>query len=340
MFKNARITLTLWYTIVIMIVSALFSVALFHISSRELDRVERMHARRIRRWMELGLPIPDDSSSRRLLPFQDPELIRDMKYRLAFQLIGLNGVILLLSSAGGYLLAGKTLRPIQDMMEEQKQFISDASHELKTPLTALKTTLEVYQRDKKKTIEEANRVIDQSLEQTNRMQRLIQRLLSQSKLDSDDHEAHVRVDLQDVVRASIHDMNPLAKAKGIILENQLCEAFIMGDRERLEELFGILLDNAIKYSPHSAIVRVVMKRSRRSVDVSVIDDGPGIPKTDHKRIFHRFYRGDASRSSESESFGLGLSIAKRIVDLHHARIRVASEEGKGATFTVSFPIAS
>lgn len=340
MFKNARITLTLWYTIVIMIVSALFSVALFHMSSRELDRVERMHARRIRRWMELGLPIPDDPSSRRLLPFQDPELIRDMKNRLAFQLIGLNGVILLLSSVGGYVLAGRTLRPIQEMLEEQKQFISDASHELKTPLTALKTTLEVYQRDTQKTFEEANRVIDQSLEQTNRMQRLIERLLSQSTLDSQHHQTNTLVDLREVVRASIDEITPLAQAKHISLEDQLCDASVMGDRDRLEEVFAILLDNAIKYSPPHAIVRVVMKKSPRWVEVSITDNGPGIPKKDHERIFHRFYRGDASRSGESKSFGLGLSIAKGIVDLHRGRIRVISEKGKGATFIVSLPIVS
>ena len=155
MFHSARIKLTAWYLLIIMLISVSFSVAMYKVLTFELDRVERMQRLRIeRRVPDMARIIPPEQ------PFRiDPDLVAETKNRLQLILLVINLAILASSAVAGYFLAGKTLRPIEKAMEEQKRFVADASHEIRTPLTALKTSMEVALRDKKISLSEAKEVL-------------------------------------------------------------------------------------------------------------------------------------------------------------------------------------
>jgi len=154
MFHSARLKLTAWYLLIIMIISAMFSLVIYKVLSNEIERFERVQRFRIERRLETGL---------RRFPNQiritNPELIEETKQRILLMLIAINLGILIISGGLGYLLAGRTLKPIKEMVDEQNRFISDASHELRTPLTSLKTAMEVTLRDKNLSLLSAKKTI-------------------------------------------------------------------------------------------------------------------------------------------------------------------------------------
>jgi signal transduction histidine kinase len=255
-------------------------------------------------------------------PVLDPEIIKETKRRITFSLFATNVVILGLSAASGYFLAGKTLEPIRKNMEEQKEFIGSASHELRTPLTSLKTEIEVGLRDKKFTAIAARRILVSNLEEVNKMQKLSDYLLRLNRLESGKNVFGMsKVDLKKVA------IKAIGKRR---VKSDLEKSVVVGNEDALSELVGILLDNAFKYSSegHDISVRVKDKQ------IEVSDKGIGIPKGDLPYIFDRFYRGDKSRTKDG--YGLGLSIAKQIADLHGAKIKVESKLGMGSTFKVIF----
>jgi len=252
----------------------------------------------------------------------DPEVIQETKRRIALSLFATNIMILGISAASGYFLAGKTLEPIRKNMEEQKEFIGSASHELRTPLTSLKTEIEVGLRDKKLTISDAKKILISNLEEVNKMQKLSDYLLRLNRLESGKSAFEMsKVDLKKVVTNAIGKRN---------VKSDLKRSIVMGSEDALTELIGILLDNAFKYSPKAKGVSVKVKDKQ----IEISDKGTGIPKKDLPHIFDRFYRGDKSRTKDG--YGLGLSIAKQIADLHGARIKVDSRLGTGSTFKVIF----
>lgn len=187
MFRSARLKLTAWYLLIIMLISVSFSAVIYVGVSRELERGFRRAEIRYRA-KELGIPIPRhwqrhlenlDPRLRSLGPsFFTTEELEETRRSVGFSLLIINGVILLFSAGAGYFLSGKTLAPIKGAMEEQKRFVADASHELRTPLTALKTSMEVALRDKKLSVKEAKRAILSNLEDVENLQFLAGGLLS------------------------------------------------------------------------------------------------------------------------------------------------------------------
>ncbi|HOZ80770.1 MAG TPA: histidine kinase dimerization/phospho-acceptor domain-containing protein, partial [Candidatus Woesebacteria bacterium] len=174
MFESARIKLTAWYCLIIMAISLAFSLTIYQMMNVELQRFARNQRFRLERKVEFKLPPP---------PVIDPEVLAETQQRIIVVLLGVNGIILVFSATLGYFLAGRTLSPIKKMVEEQKRFIDDASHEIRTPLTALKTNLEVNLRDPNLKLNEAKKVITESVEETNKLILLSNYLLNLSRLD-------------------------------------------------------------------------------------------------------------------------------------------------------------
>lgn len=345
MFTHARIKLTLWYLLIIMIVSGFFSLIVYRGFTKELGRGFRMQA------MHGNGPliIRDNSGYQRILPFviypeevapqEYVEIINFAKHRFALQLFIINGGILILAGMSGYFLAGKTLRPIEVMVNEQKRFVADASHELRTPISSIKTENEVFLRSKKMKLTDAKKLLKSNLSEIEKMKHFTDYLLSLSRYESNGNIKMETVDLTEAVKQAIAGNEKQAKVKRIKLDSKLESVEINGNPQSLVELFSILINNAIKYSPQKTKIKITLKKLKKSVIVEVKDRGIGINKKDLPHIFDRFYRADTSRSKvKADGFGLGLSIAKSIADAHRGEIKVTSEVGKGTTFRVSLQV--
>lgn len=328
MFTSARLKLTAWYLLIIMIVSSLFSLVIWNGIDHEIQRFERLSV--IRR--------EDDFFGTRVrrVPAFDPTDIAKTRQRIILTLALINLGIFAFSAFSGFFLAGKTLRPIKEMVDDQDRFVTNASHELRTPLTSMKTETEVALRDKNPTLSQARKLLKSNLEETDKMQSLTANLLSLERHQSLPSQFPlINVNLSGLIIGSINKLEVSSRKKGLTMITKLNQTTVLGNPDSLSELFTILIDNAIKYSrPDNQIIITVKKEGKRAV-VSVQDFGIGISKSDLPLIFNRFYRADASRNkSKVDGFGLGLSIAKNIVDLHHGKITVSSTPNSGSTFTV------
>jgi len=337
MFNSARLKLTAWYLLIIMFISVSFSAMIYQASKLELARFERMQRVRIERRLQdrefsWGFPVP---------PI-DPELITETQNRLLFILVIINAGILGIAGGTGYFLAGKTLKPIKEMVEEQNRFISDASHELRTPLTALKTAFEVSLRDRKFDLKEAKKLIACGLEDVNKLKSLSDSLLRLTQYQKPDgNYTFGKVSLEQIVSEAIRRIEPLAKQKRIKLLNKTKECEFKGDHYALVDSLLILLDNAVKYSPENKKIIVTSANIDGFLLIEVKDEGFGIAPKDLPHIFDRFYRADSARSKETVGgYGLGLSIAQKIIQAHRGTISAKSTLNKGTTFVVKLPIFS
>ncbi|OGM12642.1 hypothetical protein A2V80_01185 [Candidatus Woesebacteria bacterium RBG_16_39_8b] len=339
MFKKTRIKLTAWYLVIIMVVSITFSGVIYRFMSLEVNRFGHMQRLRYERSLEeniihKGLQIGSP------VIFEDPDLIREINQRILSTLILINLGVLVFSGVLGYFLAGKTLLPIKMMLDEQNRFITDASHELKTPLTSLKSTFEVYLRDSGRTKKDADGLVRESIDEVNKLQKLSENLLTLSRFENingDNYQEKVK--LGEILQSAIHRIIPIAGKNNISIKFKDTKISVYGNKENLTELFVILLDNAIKYSPPNTRVTITTHNTDGKVTVSVSDQGFGISKKDLKSIFDRFFRADNARVKKGVGgYGMGLAIAKKIVQNHHGTINVATTVNKGSTFSVTLPL--
>lgn len=227
---------------------------------------------------------------------------------------------------------------LETSFKRMAEFTADASHELKTPICAMRGEAEVLLL-KTRTPEEYQEGLAHFIEQFDRLNQMINDLILLSKLDTSQAELKMvplRLDL--LIKELCHLFQVLADQKEITLEiDTLKEVKVVGDKVRLQQLFTNLIDNAIKYTPEGSI-RVTVEKKDGAALVKIKDTGIGIPKEEHEKIFKRFYRVDKSRSKETGGVGLGLSIAGWIANAHHGRIEVESELNQGSTFIVYLPI--
>lgn len=320
MFKEARIKLTVWYLAIIMAISLSFSCVIYVGINRELSRIEDFQKARIQGIVK-GNPVFFEN-----IPTSDIDVLGETRIRIISTLAFINLSILILSGLGGYFLAGQTLDPIKKMMDKQKEFVSNASHELRTPLTSLKTEIEVAIRDKKLTLKDARSLLSSNLEDVDKIQKLSNYLLKLNRYEKDDRIPFTNVDLKEVVTKAVGNF----KYK---FNLNLQKSIVKGSEDSLVDLAMVLLDNAVKYGNGKKIE----VRTKKGRILEVVDHGDGIAKEDISHIFERFYRADASRNkNKSESYGLGLSIAKSIVEMHKGAIEVKSKLGQGTTFRVTF----
>jgi len=254
------------------------------------------------------------------------------KYTLIFGSIAC--VIVFLISL---LLARRIVRPLKENDLRQKQFISDAGHELKTPVSAINTNIEILSED----IGE-NRWFENIRFETGRMTDMIRRLLDLSRAESPDanpNDEMKQISLSNIVTKEILSFEAVAFEKGFELSYEAVEKeiFLKGNEEQLSRLVSILLDNAAEHGENSRPIEISLSAERSKATLTVSNAGAEIPKDKRSMIFERFYRMDTSRAGDGGHYGLGLAIAKAIVESHKGKITVDCCN-ENIIFTVTLPI--
>ncbi len=227
---------------------------------------------------------------------------------------------------------------LEDSFSQLEQFSANASHELRTPLTILKGEMEIALQ-KTRDAEEYREVIESNLEEIQRIAKTVENLFVLARIDGQELALELEtVSLMPLLEEIAAVVAPLAEERGIALECSLDAVHsISGDAVMLVQVFLNLLDNAIKYNREGGRIRILLREKPSFVRVDVTDTGVGIPRPELKHIFDRFYRVDKEFSRREGGAGLGLSLARRIVELHGGRITVQSNPGKGSTFSVFLP---
>jgi signal transduction histidine kinase len=242
-----------------------------------------------------------------------------------------------------YKMSTKAMVPITTAFTRQREFVADASHELRTPLAVMLSSIDAMEMTIEPEREEfSERLLTNMKQEVKRMSHLVSDLLTLARSDSNTIELRKETfDFRPLAEKALGSVNALAINKQITTSMDSPATLVtVGDPDRFTQLLYILLDNAIKYTPNGGDVKLSLSKEGRDLCMAVHDTGIGIDKEDVTRIFERFYRLDKSRSRQIGGHGLGLSIAKWIVDIHKGTIYVESIPGKGSTFYVSIPDAT
>ncbi len=248
----------------------------------------------------------------------------------------------LVSLIVGFLMAGKTLKPIKKAYDSKQVFLANASHELKTPLSIIMLSTETLEGEIDESETFQRKIISGIKDESVRMSDLVSNLLYLSRRDNQGIVNSVEeFDISELLLLESKKYETLALSKQITIERDLDEYIgFVGDKNQLTSAFGILIDNAVKYTPSNGRVIIKVKRSlisnRYNTTIEITDTGVGIPIEEQDKIFERFYRLDTSRSKETGGHGLGLSIAKEIIEMHDGTIQINSIEGVGTTFRIDF----
>ena len=248
----------------------------------------------------------------------------------------LGGVALVFAAGIGYVLSGGAMKPVREAYEKQRQFAADASHELRTPLAVVLASADLLRSDPSIISPFLKQVIEDVRDEVKKMTKLVSDLLTVARTDGKANQMRlVRMDLVSAVQQTVRIMRPFAEKKDIVIDEELPKRVeIHADEQKIRQLILILVDNAVKYTPEHGRISVCVQEDRGSVKLSVSDTGIGIAPEHQERIFERFYRVDKARSRRMGGNGLGLAIAREIVEAHGGSIAVESEPGKGTTFHI------
>ncbi|WP_057914080.1 sensor histidine kinase [Peribacillus muralis] len=263
---------------------------------------------------------------------------KDMLDRLLIILFAGGGIGSLVAVGAGYLLAGRALIPVKRSWDQQQQFVSDASHEIRTPLAVIQSRADLLFQSPNATIEE--KAVDISIisKEVRRLNKLVNGLLTLTRSDSNQMEVKkANFFLDDLLIDIVEQYSDISsfQEKTIIIHAP-DQVVFHGDKERIHQLLVILVDNAMKFTEEGGEIFLSCVKNASSIILSVEDNGIGIPKEEIPLIFNRFYQVEQSRTA-NEGSGLGLSIAKWIVDAHQGSIKVTSELNIRTRFEIIFP---
>jgi signal transduction histidine kinase len=325
MFESATVKLTAWYLAILIAISLLFSFVIYSSASNEIgSRIGFLQ-----KDPRMALSIP----STKYTTLRDTQ-VHEAEVSLITSLVITNLCIWIAGGIGSYYLARRTLVPIEEAHEAQSRFTSDASHELRTPLASMKTEIEVALHSPSLSKSEMRELLASNLEEVNKLTGLSQTLLQLSQLD---HEniSHEKVKLDALIKFVIDRFDKTGSR--IIFDGGKAHT-VIANKSSIEELITILVDNALKYSPADSKVRLVLIKDKNMTGFEVSNEGEGIEPNVLPHIFDRFYRADSSRTNGSKKgYGLGLALAKKIVELHNGELTVSSAPGTSTTFRVLLP---
>jgi signal transduction histidine kinase len=325
MFQSATVKLTAWYLAILVAISLLFSIVIYSTASSEV----RTRLGYFQQDPRITLNIP----ASRFDNLRDIQ-VNEARSNLIISLVITNLCIWIAGGIGSYYLARRTLTPIEEAHEAQSRFTSDASHELRTPLASMKTEIEVALRDPALTKGEMREQLASNLEEVNKLTKLSQTLLQLSQLDHKNISKE-KVKLSPTAKSVIEKFD---KTGTRISVADAKVPSILANQSSIEELLTILLDNALKYSPSDSQINVSLIKQKQLSGFEIKNEGQGISADVLPHIFDRFYRADPSRTNgDKRGYGLGLALAKKIVELHGGELTVSSAPGKLTTFTVLLP---
>ncbi len=329
MFKKANIKLTLIYSLLFLISFWVFSVGLYFWMENSFGESYISEVQQ-KREVEGSFDQRDTA-----IATVAGDIALD---RLKNILLVLNGGMVILVPAVAWLMTRRTLAPVQRIHDQQKQFISDVAHELRTPLSIMAGELEVaLSRDR--TVPDYKQALTSNKEEAARLINLVENLLFLARGDQGRQTIEFeKVDITDLIGNVIASLQIESSNKKISLhfETETEPTFVWGQMSMLRRLFFNLIHNAILYTPAEGNIWVSLSTNKQYTQVEVKDTGIGISPENQEKIFNRFYRVDSSRS-QTKGYGLGLAICKSIIELHHGRITVHSALGQGSTFTVLLP---
>ena len=266
-----------------------------------------------------------------LMVFTDKSAEIDMmnKLKRTTVVVGLISIIIL--SVAAYFLSGLIVRPIKVAFDKQKQFVSDASHELKTPLTVISANADVLAGE----IGE-NKWLNYIQDQADRMNVLVNDLLNLTRLENNSNFIETEFDLSKAITntALPFECRAFDAGKNFIL-NIEDGIHIIGSEQHIKQMAAIFIDNALKYSKEKGTVRVSLTNDNGKIHFSVYNTGTGLKESEKEKVFERFYRSDASRNRATGGYGLGLAIAKSIIDKHKFKLFVDNAEGKSVCFIIT-----
>ncbi len=327
--QSALVRLTLYYVAIIMVLSLSFSVIIYNLSNRELSQG-------LRKQPPIFNQTQVDQNSASFNQYRQ-ERLDTIAQNLRFNLLIFNSAVFLLGGPLSYVLAKRTFEPIEKSIEAQSRFTADASHELKTPLTAMKTEIEVALRDPSLSKAEAIELLESNLEEVIKLTSLSNALLRLARFDASSVELK-RSSAKKLAQLTQRNIQKTLKSKKVNFKLKVVDFKLDVDSDAMAEALVILVDNAVKYGDLTKPVTLSARLVGSDAVFEVTNFGSGISTRDRPYIFDRFYRADLSRSSQNvEGYGLGLSLAKQITALHNGQISAKSQLEKTTTFTIVFP---
>jgi signal transduction histidine kinase len=317
-----------------MVFSIVFSITIFQVATNEVgNRLQRFETSFEGENIngQIQQPGPLSLSDLRV------EQLDKASANLSIELLYINLVVLIIGGFGSYFFARRSLLPIEKAHDAQSRFTSDASHELRTPLAVMKTELEVALRDKDATKETLKEVLSSNLEEVDKLTKLSEMLLSLSRLDSVKIKLGP-VNLTKVVNETIKKFNRSENRIKLTSKDQLD---VYGNEAAIADLIKVLVDNALQYSPSDSTIEIDVRKQEQNAKFEITNEGQGISPEKLPNIFDRFYRADSSRTNGShKGYGLGLALAKSIVDIHNGELSVISVPEEETTFTLLLPLNS
>jgi signal transduction histidine kinase len=342
LFESARLKLTAFYFGVLVVFCLVLTFGVRWITSYELSRggdaergiVHQLFQQYYTKTNDTpALTYPGDPGDQYFIDTQQQQanvtrndLNRDF-FVFDLTLLGAGAVV-------SYWYAGRTLRPIEEVHEQQKRFTSDASHELRTPLASMRLENEVFLRQKAFSEQDARDQIASNLEEVERLEKLANNLLALSRFETAPM-AHTQVVVGEIIDESVGRIKHRPDVKHIAFVKDVVPAKIDVNRESMVELVTILLDNAVKYGPKNGKIEIGGTLQDDTYVLTVRDHGTGITEFDLPHIFERMYRGDKARSSRVGGHGIGLSLARQIAEANEATLNASNASSGGAVFKLT-----
>ena len=336
MKKSEVNRLTLSYLAVIMTLSLIFTGIIYLLSTASLNR-PLLPSEEENSSVSVETPEFEEHSFENTFRKRLERRDNTTRMTIIYSLVGFNLGIFVIGIFVSRSLAKLTLAPIERAMMKQTQFIFDASHELKTPLTAMLVRNEVALRKKSLPEEKAREVIEKNIEEILKMKELTASMLDVAR-ENGEPEKSTEISVPEFLADLKEKLTPIARGRGVKIETEMNfgkNLRASAAKNTLEQILTIFADNAMKYSGEK-IIYLRAGRRGKNVAFSVKDNGAGVKKEDQKRIFERFYQVDAARTrtEDKTSHGLGLAIAKNLAERQGYKIVLRSSEGRGAEFEV------